>query len=453
VEQHVAPVARPDPLLAGQGFLSQIRWTPPAGARRPLVAVLDTGVDASDRDLRGVVVTRAARSFVRGVARGAGDPEGHGTHVAGIIAARVGNGVGGAGVAAARIIPVTIADADGATTPGALARGVRYAASRRARVINISFGGRGYSRVEQNAIDAAVRAGALVVVAAGNGGGVAGGPEYPGAYRQVLTVAAVGRTGRALPISERGPQVAIAAPGSNIASVPPRSLPGVAATGLVARTGTSRAAAIVSGAAARRSALHPRWSAPRVRAVLLATARDVPPAGPDASTGAGVLDLAAALAAPPPPPEDPEPNDDTALAAKTPPILAGRVSALVRGRTGSLSDPRDGFRVKLAAGERFSARLRPAGPTGADLDLALWRPGTPAGRRGSAFARRWLVASSLGPTSAEWIGVVAPTGGVYTLEVAGLRGEAPYRLVVRRGETAGVQAYRRASGTARMVAG
>ena len=453
VEQQVAPLVRPDPLLAQQGFLTQIGWTPPAAAPRPLVAVLDTGIDATDPDLDGVVLTGAARSFVPGVPGGAPDPEGHGTHVAAIIAARVGNGVGGAGVASARIIPVTIADAAGASTPSALARGVRYAASRGARVINISFGGRGYSRVEQDAIDAAVRAGALVVVAAGNDGGAAGGPEYPGAYRQVLTVAAVGRTGRALPISERGPQVAIAAPGKDIPSVPPRTLPGVAAAGLVERTGTSMAAAVVSGAAARLFALHPRWTAQQVRAALLGTARDVPPTGPDASTGAGVVDLAAALAAPAPPPEDAEPNDDTALAALMPPILTARRAVVIRGRTGSVSDPRDGFRVRLAAGERFYATLRPTGATGADLDLALWRPDTPATRRGPAFGRTWLAASSLGPTAQEAIDVVAPAAGVYTLEVEGLRGEAPYALAVRRGETSTGQAYRRDPGKARMVSG
>ena len=118
-----------------------------------------------------------------------------------------------------------------------------------------------------------------------------------------------------------------------------------------------------------------------------------------------------------------------------------------------MSDPRDGFRVTLAAGERLSARLRPVGATGADLDLALWRPGTPAGRRGPAFARTWLVASSLGPTAAERIDVVAPVAGVYTLEVEGLRGESPYALAVQRGATSAVQGFRRASGQSRMVSG
>ena len=455
VERQVAPAARPDPLLAQQGFLAQIGWTPPDPAgRRPLVAVLDTGIDASDPDLAGVVLTGAVRSFVPGIAGGAADPEGHGTHVAAIIGARAGNGVGGAGVAAARILPVTIADGDGNTTPSALVQGLRYASARGARVINISFGGRGYSRAEQDAIDAAVRAGALIVVAAGNDGGASGGPEYPGAYRQVLTVGAVGRTGRALALSERGPQVAIAAPGKGIASVPPRALPGIAAVGLVRKTGTSMAAAIVSGAAARLFALHPRWSAQQVRAALLVTARDVPPAGPDVSTGAGVLDLAAALAAPAPPPEDPEPNDDTVLAQGTPAILtATRASAVVPGRTGSLSDPRDGFRVELRAGERLTAQLRATGTTGADLDLALWLPGTPAGRRGPAFGRTWLAASSLGPTADERIDVVAPTTGMFTLEVQGLRGESPYVLSVQRGATSAVQAFRRTAGQSRMGSG
>jgi len=107
----------------------------------------------------------------------------------------------------------------------------------------------------------------------------------------------------------------------------------------------------------------------------------------------------------------------------------------VIGQTGSYSDPRDGFRVVLRAGEHVTARLAPLVANGADLDLALWRPGTPAGARGPSFARTWLVAASLGPGTDESISAVAPADGVYTLEVQGLRSAAAYRLTVNRSVT------------------
>ena len=89
-------------------------------------------MDAADPDLRDVVVAGAARSFVPGLDP-LEDASGHGTHVAGIVAAASGNGVGGAGVASARILPVTIAGADGRATTSALVRGLRYATARAAR--------------------------------------------------------------------------------------------------------------------------------------------------------------------------------------------------------------------------------------------------------------------------------------------------------------------------------
>jgi hypothetical protein len=431
---HAAAIG--DPLRTQQGFLSQIRWTPPpAGPRRPLVAVLDTGVDPIDPDLAGAVTPASGRSFVPSSPDPLRDPNGHGTHIAGIIAAATGNGHGGAGVSAARILPVTVADARGRATSSSLSRGIRYAVARGARVINISFGGRGYSSQEQAAIDVAVRRGALVVAAVGNSGGRAGPPDYPGAYRQVLAVAALDANGRVLPVSERGPQVAIAAPGHDIASVRTRLPSGAVAPGLQERTGTSMAAAIVSGAAARLWARRPALSAQQVRATLLETADDVPPTGPDGGSGAGALDLRAALRARPAAPEDREPNDDTVLARAIPPLLAPgarAAGAVVRGRVGAWSDPRDDFRVWLDAGDRVSARLSSPAAR-ADLDLVLWRPGTPRGRRGPAFSRAWLAAASLGPTSAERIDMTAPGSGVYTVEVQGVRDSARYTLRVARG--------------------
>jgi hypothetical protein len=108
----------------------------------------------------------------------------------------------------------------------------------------------------------------------------------------------------------------------------------------------------------------------------------------------------------------------------------------VRGRVGSWSDPRDDFRVWLNAGDTVSARLSsPA--AAADLDLVLWRPGTPRGKRGPAFSRAWLAAASLGPTSAERIDMTAPASGVYTVEVQGVRDSARYALRVARRVGAG----------------
>ncbi|MGD9695091.1 MAG: S8 family serine peptidase [Thermoleophilia bacterium] len=429
-ERPPARVAAVDPQLAVQGHLPQIHWTPPTGSRRPIVAVLDTGVDARSPDLAGVVMTDAARSFVPGSPDPLRDPAGHGTHVAGLIAADHDNGIGGAGVARARILPITIADAAGNTTTTALVRGLRYAAARGARVINISFGGAGSSKLEQDAIDDVTRRGALVVAAVGNSGPV-GRVEYPAGYRQVLGVGAVDAADRPLALSLRGTQVAIAAPGDALLSTAPPGTPGALPGDLIARTGTSMAAAVVSGVAARLLAARPALSPARLRAVLVGTAVDVPPSGVDVATGAGAVDLAAALAAPAPPPEDPEPNDDPALARRRPALLGpSRAVRTVRGSTGSNADPRDDFRVSLRAGQTLTAVL--AGEAGADLDLVAWRPGAPGRRRTPAYARTWLAAAAVGATASERLTFVAAETGAYTIEVSGIRGPSRYTLTVRR---------------------
>ena len=252
-----------------------------------------------------------------------------------------------------------------------------------------------------------MRRGALVVVPVGNTGGRPGPPEYPGAYRHVMTVAALGRDGRVLPLSERGDQVSIAAPGRARALQRRRA----ARARLVPRTGTSMAAAVVAGAAARVMAARPRLSAQRVRALLEATARDVPPGGVDSASGAGALDLAAALAAPPPPAEDPEPNDDTAQAARSRVLLGGSAASAAVTRADRLLGA-----TRATASASCSARARPSTrparrPPGRPAPTSTWPSGAPApppGSRGSAFARTWLVAASLRPGTDESLAVVAP---------------------------------------------
>ncbi|MBI2684403.1 MAG: S8 family serine peptidase [Actinobacteria bacterium] len=416
----------PDPLREQQSALNAIRWTPPGHARvRPRVAVLDTGVDSA-ADLAGSIAARDARSFVPG-RDPLTDPEGHGTHVAGIIAATSGNGIGIAGIADAEILPVTVADASGRATTATLVQGLRYAVSRGAQVVNISFAGSGYSAVEQAAVNDAVRAGVLVVAASGNGGAGPRRFEFPAAYRHVLAVAAVGADGLPRADSTPGPQVAVAAPGESMISTAPRL---GETERYAARSGTSVAAPIVSGIAARLLGGARPLTASQLRSVILGSARDAGAPGRDDATGYGIVDLYAALRAPVPPSDGAEPDDDPQLADTQPPLLTagGSARATVGGRTEAWSDPRDARRVWMRAGDTLDVSLTGAAST-LDLDLIVWRPGAPA----AATPRLWAVASSLGPSSRESLRLVARTTGSYTVEVRIGRGAGgPYRLAVRR---------------------
>src|SRR5256885_9514010 len=137
------------------------------------VAVIDSGVDVSHPDLRGQI--RAARSFVGG---SPADDQGHGTFVAGEIAAAVDDGHGIAGLApAANLLVAKVVRPDGSVSTRAEARAIRWAVKLGAKVTNVSLGGlrdpqdpffTGYSKVEQQAIDDAVANGVLVVAAVGN---------------------------------------------------------------------------------------------------------------------------------------------------------------------------------------------------------------------------------------------------------------------------------------------
>ena len=187
--------ATTDPLRAEQWGLDRIRaeaaW-PISTGTGALVAVVDTGVDLAHPDLAANVVGPGA-DFVepagtctgnkRGgrtcVQDGAQDKNGHGTHVAGIIAAVTNNGTGVAGVApGARILPVRVLDAEGSGTTDQIAAGVRYATAQGADVINLSLGmdpgvGEavkvvGWLDPLYDAIAEANAKGIVVVIAAGN---------------------------------------------------------------------------------------------------------------------------------------------------------------------------------------------------------------------------------------------------------------------------------------------
>jgi subtilisin family serine protease len=233
------------------------------------------------------------------------DSMGHGTHIAGIVAAidpRV------------EIMPLKILDATGRGRTIGLAEAIFYAVRHGARVINLSLGGQGVSKTERLAVDYAHQKGVLVVTAAGNVGKDAA--DYgPAGLATALTVAATGPDDRRAGFSNFGHAVKIAAPGVDIVSLRARRTDinlamgikgyeaGSAVVGPEARyyraSGTSFAAPFVSGVASLILSRNPGLTAVQIERMLLMSADDVEVPGWDRFTGAGRLNAARALRADP----------------------------------------------------------------------------------------------------------------------------------------------------------
>ena len=382
-----------DPLSPRQWYLAADRafrtWPQRPALHPVLVAVVDSGIDLGHPEFRGRIA--AARSFVGGTAQ---DTDGHGTVVAGEIAAALDNGRGIAGIAfPARLLIAKVVARNGTIEPASEARAIRWAVSRGARVINLSIGGLRdpedaavdtFSPVERAAVEDAVRAGALVVASVGNGDLAPREPwpfaSYPAALPHVLGVAAYGRDGTVPSFSNGDSRfVDLAAPGTDIFSTVPRSLsngrcadPGYSDCGpleLRRGGGTSFAAPQVTAAAALLFAALPTLRAEQAAAVLERSAVDIDVPGRDSRTGWGRLDIAAAfdaLAGPLPPADVLEPNDAVGAEAAS----LDPVSVEVDATLDYWDDPIDVYRVRLAAGQTLSAHV--TGPPG--VAVTLWQP-------------------------------------------------------------------------------
>jgi subtilisin family serine protease len=246
--------------------------------------VLDTGVQLERPELRGHVWTNPGEipgngrdddgdgivddihgaDFVNGDGTPA-DDNGHGTHVAGIIA---GHGLARGLAPGATILPVKVLGAGKAGNAHWLAQGIDYAVAHGARILNVSVNGDGVSSELEDAIVRAQDAGAVIVASAGNDGrDLSARPSYPVSYPEpaVIGVGATDALRRRAPFSNFGAGVDVTAPGADIISLGTR--------GLAYRSGTSMAAAYVSATLALESAAAPAFSGGVLRDVLLRTAR------------------------------------------------------------------------------------------------------------------------------------------------------------------------------------
>lgn len=270
------------------------------------VAVIDTGVDVKNPQLTKAVDVGSGRNLLpknlkdenggtieRGKENGTTDVVGHGTKVAGIIAAREVKGTGFTGLAPdATIIPVQQNDAEGHGTAETLADAINYAAGQgKADVINISQDTANAVKPEsvlKEAVDAALAKEIVIVASAGNdglGGNVK--ETYPASFEGVLAVAASDRNNERAAFSQSGEFVGVAAPGVDMISTVPGG-------GHCADNGTSFSAPYVAGVAALIRAKHKDWTQEQIVAQIEQTAeRSI--AGHDRLVGWGVVDPVRAL--------------------------------------------------------------------------------------------------------------------------------------------------------------
>jgi subtilisin family serine protease len=299
-----------DPMFSSEWHLQRISapaaWNTTFGSRNVIVAVIDTGVDMTHPDLVGSIWTNPGEipgngvdddhngfvddvhgwDFVSADASmvAAGDDPGpadadpsdgfgHGTAMAGVIGAQANNGIGVAGVApGVTLMPVRAGFSD-ATHPGYgsfqspdIAAAIRYAVNNGARIISMSFGGYVPSSLVGEAAQYADSKGVLLVASAGNDG--VSEPTFPAAYGNVLATAALNSDDTWSSFSNFGTWVDVAAPGVDIPSL-------VIGGGYQNVSGTSPAAAIVSGVAALAATNHADWRKQQLRAQVLATVDEV----------------------------------------------------------------------------------------------------------------------------------------------------------------------------------
>lgn len=292
-----------DPLIRNQWALRKLGvfkgWRAEKGQSAPVtVAVVDTGVDPSHPDLQHRLL--AGFDFVN-YDRDPSDDHGHGTHVAGVIAARPNNRIGIAGLSwGARILPLKACDSAGACGNFEVVASIVRAIEEGARVVNLSLGGpaRGCPPEFELAATLAEMRGVLLVAGAGNSAQEGNPFLYPAACDGYMGVGATSPDDEWADFSQHGDFVDISAPGVTILSTLPPLLPmedDPNNSGYGVADGTSMATPHVAGLAALLLSQHPDWGPGDVQNRIEKTAVDLGRKGRDPYFGAGRIDVVRAL--------------------------------------------------------------------------------------------------------------------------------------------------------------
>lgn len=387
------------------------------------VAVIDTGVKANHEDLpnlRRVEVTNGNEPL------GLEDATGHGTHVAGIIGAAMGNGKGGAGIApGATILSLRVVNAAGYIYDSALIAALRTAVKNGAQIVNISIGGTAYNAVFQKVINEATEAGVTVVAAMGNDG--TNCLNYPAGYDNVIGVVSVDRTNNRASGSSYGTWGDVAAPGAAVwsttyyGSYSPKS-------------GTSMASPVVAGVAALYKSVRPDATPAQITARLKATATK---GGSD--LGAGIVNAAAALSEKPGIPTAEIRSGETVLSQSTGGTLTapwdGQLCLTGTGRflLYTLDGKTPGIREgQIVRGQRYSEPISLADYAGQTLTVKAMAV-SDGGLAGSVLTCRIQVKKGTEIGSVTVSGpreLLAGKTGEFQANVTGVNPEAPVEQAV-----------------------
>lgn len=289
----VLPCPAPGDQRALRRIGAESAWDVVTGAPGVVVALVDAGVDVRHPDLAGRVTAASCPGVDPGLGSADRTERGHGTRVAGIIAAAAdGRGVAGVVFGGVRVRSYTALGPDLRGSTASVAAAIHCAIDDGADIVNLSLTA-GDTTAMRNALDRAAAAGVVVVAAAGNGGDGNHPGRYPAAHPSVIAVTAVvpgsGEERRAA-FADGGPWVDLAAPGVGVVSTTPGG-------GWSVADGTSYAVPFVTGAAALVLATDPLLDPAGVKARLEATAEPLA----DATVGRGLVDLASAVRAAPVP--------------------------------------------------------------------------------------------------------------------------------------------------------
>jgi subtilisin family serine protease len=411
-----------DPGYPSQWGLRAVRapaaWDRTHGSPETIVAVVDSGVDATHPDLAAKLVPGWDATVGAPLPPGDTDPSGHGTAVAGVVAAATGNG-GGLAALGWDTRVVMVKDGDGLPSRSATVAGIRWAADHGARVVNVSSS---YTTPDPNEAEAVAyaRARGAVVVASAGDSGTSGTPQYPAAVEDVVAVGATGFDGARAGYSTVAPFVDLVAPGGTGDGDPAHEIHVLAPGGGTRfRSGTSYSAPLVSAAVALVIGARPEVTAAQAASLVVATAADRGTPGRDPEYGAGLLDADAALAAAGVPVRAPAPPPGYRLVASDGGVFAFGAAPFL-GSTGALPLARPivgmaptpsgrGYRLVASDGGVFAfGDAAFLGSTGA---LTLARPvvgmaPTPSGRG------YWLVASDGGVFAFGDAAFLGSTGGL-----------------------------------------